>query len=92
MRLMNWFIQGITMAACLFALLRPESKWGFPLMLVCFAAVGIWAMLFPQGPLSWVKGLRERADDPALWPLPRAIGGIFVGFAIIGATLFLFVR
>ena len=81
---MDYFIQGVTLAAFVAALLSPR-KWGFPLVLGAFAAMGIWALLFPQGPFRWVKRLGVPENDSALWWVSRLIGAVFVTFALIGA-------
>jgi hypothetical protein len=89
MRLINWFIQGLIVFVFLVLLFGPH-EWGFPLGLVAFAAMGFWALLFPQGALGTVKRLRGRANDPSLWWVPRLVGAFFVAFALIGALAIVF--
>ena len=47
------YLRGVTTAAFIALVVSPE-KWGFPLLLFSFAAMGIWGMLYPKGIIGWV--------------------------------------
>lgn len=62
----------------------------FPLVLVCFAVVGLWAMLYPEGVLGWAKTAHPGIDvnDRSIWWLPRLIGAFFLIFVVVLAVAF----
>ena len=51
---------------------------------------GLWAMLFPEGVLGWVKTAHPATDvnDSSTWWLPRLIGAFFLLFAVVLAIAF----
>jgi hypothetical protein len=93
MRLADWIVRAIVLAA-FFALLLAPEKWGFPLMLISLGIVGSWALLYPQGILGWAKTAHPSidVDDPSLWWVPRLIGAFFVVFAVLLLAIFGFRR
>ena len=83
MKLMNWFVRAVGLAA-FFVLLFGSAKWALPTVGFSFAAIGAWALLFPQGLLGWVKTSDPAWDvnDRSIWWVPRLIGG---GLLLFGA-------
>lgn len=73
-----------------FAYFVAPSRWMFPLVLVCFAVVGLWAMLFPEGVLGWAKTAHRTIDvnDSSMWWVPRLIGAFFLVFVVVLAFTF----
>jgi hypothetical protein len=53
-RLTDWAVRTLVMGT-FFAYFFTPAKWMFLLGLVCTAAVGIWALLYPEGVLGWAK-------------------------------------
>jgi len=70
-------------------LLLAPGEWSFRFVLACFAAVGWWAMLYPQGILGWAKTAHRNLDldDRSIHWVPRLIGCCFV----LGVFLITFV-
>jgi hypothetical protein len=83
----DWIVRALVAATFVSLLLAPE-RWGFPLLIICFAVVGIWAMLYPQGVLGWAKTAHPSidVDDRSIWWVPRLIGGFFVAGMLLLAT------
>ena len=53
---------------------------------VLFIAVGLFAIIFPQGILGWAKTARPEIDpeDESLWWVPRGIG---IGFIVMSLLI-----
>jgi len=89
MKLTDWVARAVVVAT-FFALLLAPRKLGFPAGLICFAVVGIWAILYPQGLLGWAKTAHPVIDinDRSIWWVPRLIGSIFVVVTLLIAFAF----
>jgi hypothetical protein len=72
------------------AYFAAPSRWMFRLVLVCFAAVGVFALLYPEGILGWAKTAHPELDenDSSIWWLPRMIGACFLFFTLFVAIVF----
>jgi hypothetical protein len=88
MRITDWLVWTLVVVTFVGLLLSP-SKWDSRLVLACFAVVGSWAMLYPQGVLGWAKTAHRsiNADDSSIYWVPRFIGCCFV----LGVLLITFV-
>ena len=53
-RISDWAVRTLVVVT-FFAYFAAPGRWMFPLVLVCFAVVGLWAILFPEGVLGWAK-------------------------------------
>jgi hypothetical protein len=84
MKAVDYFLRGVTTAAFIALVVSPE-KWGFPLLLFSFAAMGIWGMLYPQGIIGWARTAYPQLDpdDSSLWWIPRFIGSAFLIAAVV---------
>jgi len=82
-KLTDWAIR-ILVTATFFAFFFAPSEWIFRLVLVCLAAVGLWAELYPEGLLGWAKTAHPEIDesDSSLWWVPRLIGAVFLLFVV----------
>jgi hypothetical protein len=88
MKLTDWAVRAFVLIAFLVLLVGFASTgangWAESLVLLSFAVVGIWAILFPQGVLGWAKSAHPSIDvnDRSMWWLPRLIGAVcWYGFA-----------
>ena len=90
-KIIDYFMRFLILALFLASFFAPAPIiWS--LTLLVFFAVGLWAVLFPQGIMLWAKTAHPELDetDPALWRLPRLIGTFFMLFAgTIGLVLLL---
>jgi len=82
-RLTDWAIRILVTITFLEFFLAP-SEWIFRLVLICFAVVGLWSGLYPEGLLGWAKVAHPSIDenDSSLWWVPRLIGAIFLLFVV----------
>jgi len=87
MKLTDWLVRALVVVTFVGLLLSPGG-WDFRLVLACFAVVGSWAMLYPQGVLGWAKTAHRsiNVDDRSIYWVPRLIGCCFV----IGVLLITF--
>ena len=88
MKLADLAVRATVLATFLALLLAPQT-WGRYLGLVSLAAVGIWALLYPQGVLGWAKRAHPGIDveDASMWWVPRLIGVFFIVFTLVFAAL-----
>jgi hypothetical protein len=87
--LTDWVIRTLVVLT-FFAFFVAPGRWMFPLVLLCFAAVGLWALLYPEGVLGWVKTAHPGLDvnDSSIWWVPRVIGAFFLFLmAVLALTL-----
>jgi hypothetical protein len=79
MKFADWLVRALVVVTFVGLLLSP-SRWNFKLVLICFAVVGAWAMLYPQGILGWAKTAHRDIDvnDSSIYWVPRLIGCCFV--------------
>ena len=77
MKVTDWAVRTLVVAT-FFAYFVAPSRWMFPLQLLCFGAVGLWALLYPEGVLGWVKTAHPSLDvnDGSIWWVPRLDRGI----------------
>ena len=87
-RLTDWAVR-ILIVATFFAYFVTPSRWMFLLQLVCSGAVGVWALLYPEGVLGWVKTADSDLDvnDSSIWWIPRLIGVFFLFFGVVLALV-----
>jgi hypothetical protein len=57
----DWFVRTLVVVT-FFAYFVAPSRWLFPLVLVCSGAVGVWALLYPEGVLEWAKTAHPSLD------------------------------
>jgi hypothetical protein len=88
-RLSDWAVRTLVFVT-FFAYFVAPSRWIFPLMLICFAVVGVWALLYPEGVLGWAKTAHPtlNVDDSSIWWVPRLIGVFFLFFVLVLALTF----
>jgi len=79
MKLTDLLVRALVVVTFGWLLVAP-GEWSFRLVLACFAAVGWWAMLYPQGILVWAKTAHRNLDldDRSIYWVPRLIGVCFV--------------
>jgi hypothetical protein len=84
MKLIDYAVRELV-TATFFGLLLFPSTLGAPLAFMSTTAVGIWAILFPQGILGWAKRAHPTLDpdDSSLWWVPRLIGVCFLIFELL---------
>jgi hypothetical protein len=89
LRLTDWTVRTLIVLT-FFAYFVAPSRWMFPLVLINFAAVGAWALLYPEGILGWVKTRHPDLDvnDSSIWWVPRLIGALFLFFVVVLALAF----
>ena len=87
--LADWVIRTLVVLT-FFAFFVVPGRWIFPLVLLCFAVVGLWALLYPEGVLGWVKNAHPGLDvnDSSIWWVPRLIGAFFLFFIAVLALAF----
>ena len=51
-RITDWAVRTLVVLT-FFAYFVAPSRWMWPLILVCSGAVGVWALLYPEGVLGW---------------------------------------
>ena len=92
-KIIPYFMPFVAVAAFLGLLLLPDTI-AWPLTLFSFFVIGLWAVLFPQGILLWVKAAHPEIDEanPRLWSVPRLIGTFFMLFAGAYGLVFLLKR
>jgi hypothetical protein len=83
-RITDWAVR-ILVTVTFFAFFFAPREWVFPLVLTCFAVVGIWGILYPEGVLGWAKTAHPQIDvnDSSIWWLPRLIGTFFLFFVLL---------
>lgn len=88
-RLTDWAVRALV-TVTFFAFFLAPSRWVFLLVLVCFAVVGVWGVVYPEGVLGWAKTAHPSVDvnDSSIWWLPRLIGGFFLFFVLVLALAF----
>lgn len=88
-RLSDWAVRTLVVVT-FFAYFAAPSRWTFPLTLVCSGALGVWALLYPEGVLGWVKTAHPDLDvnDSSIWWVPRLIGAFFLFFVAVLALAF----
>jgi hypothetical protein len=88
-RISDWAVRTLV-TVTLFAYFFAPEQCIFPLMLVCTATVGIWALLYPEGVIGWVKSAHAGLDvnDSSIWWVPRLIGACFLFFVLVLALAF----
>src|ERR1700687_2815401 len=60
-RATDWFVRTLVVGT-FFAYFVAPSRWMFLLGSVCSGAVGVWALLYPEGVLGWVKTAHPSLD------------------------------
>jgi len=87
-KLADWAIRALVVVT-FFAFFAAPSRL-FPLVLLCFAAMALWAMLYPEGVLGWGKTAHPANDvnDRSIWWLPRLMGAFVLLFVIVLALTF----
>jgi hypothetical protein len=88
-RLTDWAVRTLVVLT-FFAYFVAPSRWMFPLVLVSFVAVGVWALVYPEGVLGWAKTAHPALDvnDSSIWWVPRLIGAFFLLFVVVLALAF----
>jgi hypothetical protein len=89
-KIIDYFIRLLLLALFLSFFFAPEPIiW--TLTLINLFAVGLWAVLFPQGILLWAKTAHPEIDEtnPRSRWVPRLIGGAFVLMAVTFGLVFL---
>jgi hypothetical protein len=88
-RLTDWAVRALVMVT-FFAYFVAPSRWALTLGLLCFVAVGVWALLYPEGVLGWAKTAHPALDvnDSSIWWVPRLIGAFFLFFVLVLALAF----
>ena len=88
MKITDWAMR-ILVTGTFLAFFAP-AEWMFRIVLVCCAAVGVWAELYPEGVLGWAKTAHPSIDenDSSLWWVPRLIGAIFLFLVIVLALAY----
>jgi hypothetical protein len=78
-KVVDYFVRFLVFATFLGFFFLPDRISG-ALTLVTFFAVGLWAVLFPQGIILWVKTAHPDLDEtnPVLWSIPRFVGAAFM--------------
>lgn len=87
-RLTDWAVRALVVVT-FFGYFVAPSRWALTLGLVCFVAVGVWALLYPEGVLGWAKTAHPALDvnDSSNW-VPRLIGAFFLFFVLVLALAF----
>jgi hypothetical protein len=87
-RLTDWAVRTLVMLTFFAYFVTP--RWMFPLVLLCFGAVGLWALLYPEGVLGWARTAHSELDvnDSSIWWIPRLIGALFLFFVLVLAVAF----
>jgi hypothetical protein len=88
-RLSDWAVRTLV-GLTFFAYFVAPTRWMFPLTLFCFGAVGLWALLYPEGVLGWAKTAHPSLDvyDSSIWWVSRLIGVFFLFFVLVLAVAF----
>jgi hypothetical protein len=88
-RLTDWVVRTLVLLT-FFAYFVARGRWMFPLVLFCSGAVGVWALLYPEGILGWAKTAHPSLDvnDSSIWWIPRLIGAFFLVFVLVLALAF----
>ena len=83
-RFTDWAVR-IVVTLTFFAFFFAPSEWVFPSVLACFAAVGLWGIVYPEGVLGWAKTAHPSLDvnDSSIWWVPRLIGAFFLIFVLL---------
>jgi len=86
-RFTDWAIR-LLVTATFFAFFFAPDRWIFRLAFANFVAVGLWALVYPEGVLGWAKTAHSQIDvnDSSSWWVPRLIGAFFLFFAVVLAT------
>jgi hypothetical protein len=71
-----------------FAYFAAPERWVFRLLLANLVVLGIWGVIYPEGPLGWAKAAHPSIDvhDTSTWWVSRLIGGCFILFAVMLAV------
>lgn len=88
-RFTDWTVRALVEVTFFVYFVAP-SRWALTLGLVSFAAVGVWALLYPKGVLGWAKTAHPALDvnDSSIWWVPRLIGALFLFFVLVLALAF----
>jgi len=92
-KIIDYFIRFLILILFLSFFFAPDPViW--TLTVINLFAVGLWAVLFPQGILLWAKTAHPELDEtnPRLWSIPRFIGGAFMLMAATFGLVFLLHR
>ena len=83
-RFTDWVVR-IFVTVTFFAFFFAPREWVFPLVLACFAVVGLWGIVYPESVLGWVKTAHPSLDvnDSSMWWIPRLIGAFFLFFILL---------
>jgi Ca2+/Na+ antiporter len=83
-RLTDWAVRTLVIVM-FFAFFFAPSRWVLPAVLVCFAIVGLWGIVYPEGVLGWAKTAHPIIDvnDSSIWWIPRLIGAFFLFFVVV---------
>jgi hypothetical protein len=87
-RLSDWAVRTLVFIT-FFAFFFAPSHWVFALVLVCFAVVGLWVMVYPEGALGWANPAHPIIDvnDRSAWWIPRLVGVFFLVFVVLALTI-----
>ena len=88
-KLSDWAVRTLVIVM-FFAFFVAPSQYVFPMFLTCFAIIGIWALLYPEGVLGWAKTAHPALDvnDSSIWWIARLIGAFFLFFVVLLALVF----
>jgi hypothetical protein len=88
-RLTDWAVRTLVVLTFLAYFIAPDG-WTFPLVLFCTGAVGLWALVYPEGVLGWAKTAHPSLDvnDSSIWWISRLIGAFFLFFVLVLALAF----
>jgi hypothetical protein len=75
MRMIRYFIYGLTLAAVFASLFLPDAI-GWKLIRASLFFGGLWPVLFPSDYVRWLQAARHdlRPLDPTLYWIPRLVG------------------
>lgn len=88
-RVTDWAVRTLVVLTFLAFFVAP-GRWIFPLVLFCFGAVGLWALLYPEGVLGWAKTAHPNlnVNDTSIWWVSRLVGAFFLFFVLVLALTF----
>ena len=83
-KLTDWAVR-VLITVTFFASFFAPREWIFRLVVLCFASVGVWVVLYPEGVLAWIKTAHPEIDenDSSIWWVPRLIGAFFLLFVLV---------
>ncbi len=88
-RITDWAVRTLVVLTFL-VFFVARGRWMFPLVLFCFGAVGLWALLYPEGVLGWAKTAHPGLDvnDTSIWWVSRLVGACFLSLVLVLALTF----